>query len=143
MKKTKIPLGQLLLRGYRWCDQGLRRELSERGWPDITPSQSTLMAHVRSEGIRITELARRMGVTRQAAHHLVQELHQNGFVVIHDDPSNLSAKLVVLSPDGEIIVRDALAIYVELERALSGKIGAKAVKDLRASLESDWGSPLV
>ncbi len=142
MKKPKIPLGQLLLRGYRWCDHGLRRELSERGWPAITPSQSTLMAHVRPEGIRITELAQRMGVTRQAAHHLVQELYQSGFVVTREDPSNLSAKLVVLSSNGEIVVRDALAIYVEIERVLSKNIGAKAVKDLRVALESDWGSPL-
>jgi DNA-binding MarR family transcriptional regulator len=113
-------LGLLLLDAFRWMDASLRTSLQSRGWPDVTPAQSLLMANLDGTGTRTAELARRMGVSRQAAHQTVRELEKLGLVEQREDPSNASAKLV----------------------QLKGRIGASTVRALRRALEAPWGDPL-
>ncbi|VAW95266.1 hypothetical protein MNBD_GAMMA21-1432 [hydrothermal vent metagenome] len=142
MVKNNDPIGKLLLLGFRWFDQSLRQSLIKQGWPKITSSQSLLMAYITSDGIRISELARCLNISRQAAQRLVHELNEKGLVRINPDPDNLSAKLVVLSARGQKIVKDALRIFQQLERSICKRVGSKQVKDLREVLEADWGETI-
>jgi DNA-binding MarR family transcriptional regulator len=136
------PLIDLSLRAYRWFEDGMRSGLAAAGWPDITRSQALVFAHLDSGGTRSSELARRVGVTRQAIHQTVAELVALGFVELAPDPASRRAKLVVLTPRGRRIVVAARGIFRELEDALARRIGRRSVNDLRRALEADWGAPV-
>lgn len=132
----------LSLRAYRWFQDGLPTRLEEAGWPEITRAQSNLFGHLGREGTRPSELARRIGVTRQAVHQTAQELIELGFVELAPDPTSRRAKLVVLTPRGRELVTEARAILRDLENELARRIGRKSVTELRRALEADWGQPV-
>lgn len=135
------PLIDLSLRAFRWFEEGVISRLNEAGWPKITRAHSLLFAHLDLEGTRPSELARRIGITRQAVHQTLEELVDDGLVELVPDPTSRRAKLVVLTPRGRRIVSDALAIFDELEDTLARRIGRKSVTQLRRALEADWGPP--
>jgi DNA-binding MarR family transcriptional regulator len=137
---TNSPaLIDLSLRAYRWFQDGLLTRLADAGWPPITRAHSNVFAHLDRDGTRPIELARRIGVTRQAVHQTVQELVELGFVELAPDPTSGRAKLVVLTPRGKRLVADSRAIFRELEETLARQIGRRRVTDLRRALEADWG----
>lgn len=138
----RAPLGQLLLRAFSWFDASLLRTLAARGWPQLTQAQSLVMAHVPPEGTRSSELARRIGVTRQAVHQTIRELAAVGLVRLEVDATNRSAKLVGLTGKGRANVAAALSAFEDLEVALAARLGAAHARALRRALEVAWGEPV-
>lgn len=135
-------MGRLLLDAFNWFDAGLLASLKEQGWPELSHSQSMAMAYLGSDGIRISELARRLGVSRQAAQKSVKELERLKLVITEVDPTNSSAKTVVLTPQGKANVTAALNIFSEIEKQLSKRIGAPEFASMRDALEKNWGTPV-
>jgi len=135
------PLIDLLLRGYRWFEDGLLSRLDAAGWPELTRAHSLVFAHLDLDGTRASELARRIGISRQAVHQTVGELVELGLLEVVPDPTSRRAKLVVLTPLGKETVRSGHAIFQELEDALGERIGRRRVTELRRALEADWGPP--
>lgn len=112
------------------------------GWTDVTRAHSHVFANLDRDGTRPSELARRMGVTRQAAHQTIQELVDRGFLELAPDPKNARARRAVLTARGKRVVADARDIVRDLENTLERRIGRKRVARLRRALESDWGAPI-
>lgn len=136
----RVNVGQLLLQRFRWFDEGLMNALHSAGWPEITRAHSMVFANLDAAGTRTAEIARRAGVTRQAAHEVVSELRRLGLVELVDDTSNRSAKLVIPTARGRENVRAAIAAFERLEEELAQRIGPRRVAELRGLLEQDWGS---
>ena len=136
-----LPLIDLLLRGFRWFEDGLLGRLAEAGWPEITRAHSLVFAHLDREGTRPSELARRIGISRQAVNQTLGELVELGLVELAPDPASRRSKLVVLTPVGTATVGSAHVVFSELEDALAERIGRTGVTELRSALEADWGAP--
>lgn len=137
-----VNLGQLLLQAFRWFDEGLVAGLRTAGWPQLTRAHSLVFANLGPRGSRISDLARRAGVSRQAVHQVVHELVEMGLVELHDDERNRSAKVVVPTPAGRRSIAVALRLFVELEAELASRIGPVQVAQLRRAIERDWGPPV-
>jgi len=137
-----LPLIDLLLRGFRWFEDGLLSRLAEHGWPQITRAHSLVFAHLDLEGTRPSELARRIGISRQAVNQTLVELVELGLVELAPDPASRRSKLVVLTPLGRTTVGSAQAMFRELEDSLAQQIGRARVTELRRALEADWGAPV-
>jgi len=135
-------MGRLLLDAFNWFDASLLASLKEQGWPDLSRSLSMVMAYLDSDGIRISELARRLGVSRQAAQKSVKELERLKLVKTEVDPTNSSAKTVVLTDQGKANVTAALDAFSEIEMQLSRRIGSADLASMRKTLEKDWGAPI-
>ncbi|HEV2814246.1 MAG TPA: MarR family transcriptional regulator [Solirubrobacteraceae bacterium] len=135
---TSLPAQ--LLAGVKWFEAGLLARLEAEGW-SIRAPHSHLFAHLDLDtGTRPSELARRMGVTRQAVHQTVGELRELGLVELED--AGGGTKRVVLTDRGRENVAAARAAFADLERELARRIGAKHVTALREALGRDWGPPV-
>ncbi|HEC19793.1 MAG TPA: MarR family transcriptional regulator [Gammaproteobacteria bacterium] len=144
MKKiSEIPIAKLLLDAFNWFDMSLLASMKEQNFGDISHPQSMLMAHLTDSGIRISELAKCLRISRQAAQKRVVELEKLGFVYTDTDPTNLSAKIVTLTPKGRDSIKAALEIFAALEGELSKRIGVNEFKCMKKALGKDWGSPIV
>lgn len=133
------PLIDLLLRGYRWFEDGLLSRLEQAGWPELSRAHSLVFAHLDRDGTRTSVLARRIGISRQAVHQTVGELVELGLVELVPDPTSRRAKLVVLTQLGRDTVGRARAAFQELEDVLAERIGRARASELRRALEADWG----
>src|SRR4029079_9695173 len=100
----------------------------------VRVAHTTLLPHVDLEGTRLTDLASRLGVTKQAAGQLVDELVEMGMLERAPDPDDARAKLVRFSKRGKSALFDGLAVLKELETEIEEQIGKASLRDLHESL---------
>jgi DNA-binding MarR family transcriptional regulator len=134
-RRKKDSVGQLLFRCARlFNEMALARVRARLGGPKVRASHTTLFPFVDLEGTRLTELAARMGVSKQAAGQLVEELEQMGVLERVPDPADGRAKLVRFSPRGRRGLLEGLALLRGLELELSAQIGEGDMERLHGIL---------
>jgi DNA-binding MarR family transcriptional regulator len=134
-------LARLLLERFRWFDQALLSSLHERLGVELTSAQSLLFASLPFDGARQSDLARRLGVSRQAVNELVRGLEQQGLVEVVPDPESGRSKLVRPTRRGRESIEVALQTFAGLEDELRSRIGDRSVDQLRRALAAEWGDP--
>ncbi|KUL38873.1 MarR family transcriptional regulator [Streptomyces sp. NRRL F-4489] len=132
-------LAQLLGDARRWFDDALLAAMDDAGTPPVTPTQVQLFAVLDDAGTTVSELARRMGVTRQTAHQAVHGLVAAGLLEQIPHPASARQRLIRRTADGERAHRQAEAVLARLEECLAERIGPQAATALRAALEQPWG----
>jgi len=133
-----------LLRLLGLVTQGLADDLHDRlaraGFDDQRRADDAAMAHIPAEGIRLTNLAQRAGVTKQAMAELIESLVARGYVERIPDPTDGRAKLIVFSERGWAAVDTALGALAAIEADLETELGTRRIQTLRATLELVLGS---
>jgi DNA-binding MarR family transcriptional regulator len=134
-------LAQLFMRAFYWADEGLQNALKKQGWPSITRAQSLVFVNI-SEGVtRPSEIASRVGVTRQAIHQTINEMVELGYLTLQADPTDRRAKVVVYTEQGKEVGGATVSALREIESSLSNRIGNERVVALREALLQEWGDP--
>lgn len=128
------PLLRLLVLSSQELTSALHRRLRTAGFDDQRPADDAAFAHIPPEGIRLTDLARRAGVTKQAMAEVVASLEERGYLERTPDPSDGRAKLIRFSDRGWAAVDTALEAFDEIERRLVDRLGAQRLDDLRRTL---------
>lgn len=129
-----------LMRAFYWFDEGLQSALKARGWQSISRSQSITLANIALGIRRPADIARNLGISRQAVSKMLQEMEEEGLITIKPDPEDKRASLLGFSNTSTQLRADALDILANLERTIGTRIGARSLKSLRASLAKDWGA---
>lgn len=129
-----------LLRAYYWMDESLQNGLQQAGYLPRTRTQTMILINI-SDGItRAAELARVLGVSRQAIQQQINELERDELVTQIPDPEDRRANRIVFSEKGSQLINAALQTLREAEHTLTTRIGYEAVYQLRNALSRDWGS---
>lgn len=108
--------------------------IQEAGYPYVRMPHIALMAHMTSEGLRITEFADLMQVTKSAASQLVSWLEGHGLVERVADPADRRATLVRATPAAHVGFRAARHRYAEIEDEWEQAIGAEGLVSLAYTL---------
>ncbi|MFF3978177.1 MarR family winged helix-turn-helix transcriptional regulator [Streptomyces sp. NPDC001828] len=141
MQSTRRSLPQLFTDARRWFEEGLLAAMEAAGATPVSPTQAQLFAVLDDGGTTVSELARRMGVTRQTAHQAVHGLVDAGLLAQVPDPGSARRRLIRRTPDGERAHGRATEILERLEGHLAARIGKDAADALRSALEANWGDP--
>ena len=128
-----------LLRGFYWFDEGLQNYLQARGWPVVTRPQSMVMANLVLGVRRPSDIARNMGVSRQAIHATINQMVESGIVELVDDPSNGRVKIVAPTKMGETMRIDAQRSMVLMGEELGRRLGKPQFLKAAHLLNEDWG----
>ena len=131
-----------LLQGFYWFDEGLQNYLQARGWPAVTRPQSMVMANIVLGVRRPSEIARRLGVSRQAIHATLNQMVELGMVALVDDPTNGRVKEVTVTPQGERMRLDAQRAMVIMGDELGRRLGKAQLLKTAQLLHEDWGEPM-
>jgi DNA-binding MarR family transcriptional regulator len=133
-------LAQLLVRRFYWVDEALQKAIRAKGWPQVSRAQSLVFVNL-GEGVRRpSDIAARVGVTRQAMHQTLAELVEMGFLRLVADPDDRRAKIVEHTELGARLGVDALAALRSIETELAARIGEESVAGLKVALQKDWGA---
>ena len=127
-------VGRLFQRAARKYSEDALNLLHELGHLRLTLFHTILISHLDIEGTRISELAKRAGVTKQAISQIASELDKLGYVKCGKDPSDRRAVLIYFTQKGKTALRDAYKIKLELEKRYSEMIGESTMGDLRDTL---------
>jgi DNA-binding MarR family transcriptional regulator len=131
----RASVGQLLLKGARLLDERALEQVNhEVRKIRLRPAHTSLFPHIDKEGTRLTELARRLGVTKQAVGQLVTELEGLGVLERVDDPADGRAKLVRLTDRGLRALHHGLAVLRGIESELEKRLGSARMRALHETL---------
>ena len=128
-------VGQLLLKSARLLDECALERVNRGGTSvELRPAHTSLLPHIDREGTRLTELARRLGVTKQAVGQLVGELESLGMLTRIDDPEDGRAKLVCFTERGLEAIHQGLSVLRGIESELEQRIGRTRMRELHHTL---------
>ena len=128
------PLLRLLGLATRQLATDLNDKLLEAGITDHRDSWNNVMPHIPASGIRLTELAARANMTKQAMAELVAEIERRGYLQRTADPADRRAKIIEFTDKGWALVHAALSALGELEAEITGRLGEPSVGQLRSTL---------
>lgn len=136
--KDDLPDHALALLGY--VMDGLRRDVLARTAAATGPahglrsSQIRLLSLTPVDGMRVTDLAERVGMTKQALGEFANALEGQGLVESVRDDSDRRARILRPTAKGRRAVIDSEAIIREVEEQWRARVGAKRWDALRQTL---------
>ncbi|KGB53210.1 Transcriptional regulator, MarR family [Sphingopyxis sp. LC81] len=128
-----------LFQRFCWLDEGLQARLHDHGWPDVNRPQSMVMTNIVSGIVRPSDIARNLGISRQAIHSTINQMVKLGIVQMDVDPADRRHMIVSLTDLGARMRKDAQRSMDELTAQIATKLGQDKFDALFAALEADWG----
>ncbi len=129
-------LGHLLRRAARAVDGKVAEAIAATGARNVRPAHGVVLSNLDADGTRVTTLADRAGMSRQAMSSLVRELEDAGYLRTGPDPADGRAVRVTLSPDGVDLCRRGATSVRAIEEGWADVLGPERLADLRASLRA-------
>ena len=130
----ELDLPYLLLAAATADVDRVQESVREAGFDDVRPAHGFAFVRLAGGGATVVELARHLGVTKQAASQLVEELSRKGYVERTPHPADARARLVVLTERGQACTAAADAAVAAQVQKWAEVLGAERLEALRDDL---------
>jgi DNA-binding MarR family transcriptional regulator len=141
LRGRPTPLGSLLNAAGQRLGAELDAALREAGFDDLRAAHAPLFVAIDAGGSRVTELAERSAMSKQAVGELIRHLAARGYVTVDVDPDDRRAKRVTLTERGWRALHLGTAVIDEYDDWLAATVGADQVDALRAALDRIISTP--
>jgi DNA-binding MarR family transcriptional regulator len=133
----RLPSNALLRTAYNAVSARIFASVvSGTEFDDLRPSHGNVMEQLELEdGLRLTELATRAGITAQSMGELVDDLEAKDYVERRPDPGDRRAKRIYLTNRGRKNARVAKRATADMEDYLVELLGEQGYHLLRGTLE--------
>jgi DNA-binding MarR family transcriptional regulator len=111
---------------------GLRQD----GFTGLTANQLTFMGELDCGVNHASELARRLGVSRQAIHKSVKDLIKIGWLETSDHPDFGNQKIIQFTVEGERLISCARQHFADLDKILENRFGKESLDAMSAIIEN-------
>jgi DNA-binding MarR family transcriptional regulator len=129
-----LPLIGLLAELKAAVAEDLYDRLGEAGYDDLRPAHGCVFSTIDEAGARLTALADRSGLTKQAVGEAVADLERLGYVERVPDPLDGRAKIIKLTERGARAIALAREIMSDIERGFADGVGEERFTDFRNTL---------
>ena len=106
MAESFFDVGHLLLRAAREFSSQICHELNKRDHPDLKSGHALLVANLDKSGTRVSTLAERAEVSKQAMGQMVREMEGLGYVTREADATDARAVLILPTVLGQKLLED-------------------------------------
>jgi DNA-binding MarR family transcriptional regulator len=127
-------IGALLRIPWEAVQRHVLERLHERGFTDLEAAHLNVLQYPGPQGLRPTELAARLRISKQALNYLLGQLERLGYLERQQDPDDLRSKRIALTRRGDSIVPVIREAVSELETAWAQQLGPEGFSQLRALL---------
>lgn len=136
-------IGAMLRAIWLWVREQIFAGVVAAGYVDLNPAHVGLFRYPTLDGLRPTELAHQLQITKQSINDLLRHLEQSGYLVRKVDPADGRARIIRLTAQGrrlEKIINDQAK---EAEHQIAEMLGSGRFMRLRSGLEdlADQVSP--
>ena len=118
-RRTALPELMAMLFGR------IRAELPDETMGSLRMSHVRVMAAVSSDGVNVTELARRVGMTKQGCGQFVTHLSGTGHLRTSADPADGRARIVFRTALGDGFMREVYAALDSIEKDFATEVGQR------------------
>src|SRR3954451_23626055 len=124
----------LIVGANRCVADGLQATMQAGGHREMRPPYGFVIRALATGGLRLTELAERLGVTKQAALKIVDDMEAHGLVERTPAPGDRRAKVLRLTARAEAVRKRALEASEQMEAELREDLGDADVEAARRAL---------
>ncbi|MGZ4181078.1 MAG: MarR family winged helix-turn-helix transcriptional regulator [Solirubrobacteraceae bacterium] len=135
MNDLDSDLAILVVGAARVVADRLGDAVARAGIDDMRAPYGYVIRALTDRDRTLTELAGLLGVSKQAAIKVVDEMEARGFLTRATSPDDRRVKLLHLTTKGRKVRRAALAASRKIEQELRAELGDAAVDDMRGALE--------
>lgn len=128
----------LLMERHEWLYDRSLATAAEHGYGAVTPAMARLFVQVARAPMSISELARRLAISRQALHETVLAASELGLIELAEHPDNKRIRIVRFTRAGKRMSRKVLVVDRKMERELAERIGKTNVTELKRILALPW-----
>lgn len=129
-------VGRLLLLVRRDFLVRLNVMMEQRVGHAVLHASAALLPFIDLEGTRSTELARRLGVSKQAVGKIIKALEEQGFLTRSVDDADRRAFLVSFTETGVDYLIEMHAAIRQIERQYEAMVGPGQIEKVRAALSA-------
>lgn len=127
-------LGALMRLPWEAVLRRMLQALHEHGFDDIDAPHLSVLLWPGPEGMRPSDLAVRMRVTKQALNYLLGELERLGYLERRPDPDDGRARRIAITDRGKALVPVIREAVAEAEREWAAELGERRFGQLRTLL---------
>ncbi|MER7200028.1 MarR family transcriptional regulator [Streptomyces sp. CB01635] len=125
-----MALSAALLSAAGELTQRIHEGVVARGFEGLRPAHGFAFARLSWDGATATDLAAHLGVTKQAASQLVDELVRKGYAERRPHPDDARARLVVMTERGWACARAAEESAADAVRPWVERLGERKARAL-------------
>jgi DNA-binding MarR family transcriptional regulator len=130
------PFPAVLAQVKRIAVQEMFGRMAAVGFPDVREGHGCVFGFIDLDhGSRLTDLAERSGLTKQAVGEAVAELERKGYVVRVPDPNDGRAKIIKLTDRGHDACMTGRRLFAEIEREWAERYGEELLAAMRTGAE--------
>lgn len=114
----------------------LIEKLKQAGYEDLSPSHIYVLSIViREDGIRLTNIAEKLSVSKQAVKEIIDFLENKNYLMRTSDPDDLRAKKVNLTELGKKLQMSGKKASEEIKKEYISIIGKEAFEQMENSIK--------
>ena len=136
-----MQLIALLLKRMYWFQDAALDSFAVNGLATVTRAQSMVISTIASGQQRASDIARHLGVSRQAIGQILADLEKKGFIDLTTDPADKRSRIATLKKGFAEEGAGYPRLFEALEQELARRIGTRRLANLRDALEAEWGEP--
>jgi DNA-binding MarR family transcriptional regulator len=130
------PLPAVLAQVKNLAVQDMFGRMAAQGFEDVREGHGCVFGFIDLEqGSRLTDLADRAGLTKQAVGEAVAELERKGYLERVPDPEDGRAKIIKLTQRGVEAALTGRRLFAEIENEWAERYGEERVTSLRDCAE--------
>jgi len=141
LRERPLPLGSLLNAAGQRLSAELDDALAEAGFDDVRAAHAPVFMAVDPDGTRVTDLAQRSAVTKQAMGELIRYLATRDYLTVGPDPADGRARRVRLTERGWAVVQLGEHVIASFDSWLADGVGADTVETVRTALHRIIAAP--
>ena len=127
-------IGALLRIPWEIVRRRMLERLHERGFDDLDTAHVNVLLYPGPQGSRPSELAARVGMSKQAVNYLLGELERRGYLERRADPDDRRSRRIVLTERGESAGWAMREAVMDVEREWETTLGPARFAQLRGLL---------
>jgi len=132
-RKRQYGLGRMLMVSRKDFVERVARGMRERD-EELPSASATLLPFIEFQGTRSVEIARRMGVSKQAAAKAVKDLENYGLIMREPDETDARAFVIRFTPYGLSYMMKLHEAIDDVEADYAKLMGAGRIRAMREGL---------
>jgi DNA-binding MarR family transcriptional regulator len=113
----------------------LKAAFAAAGLDGIRPAQAVALVPLTGGGLHASDLADRLGVSRQAVAQAISALERHSYVTRVPNPADARTRIIELTPRGRQALRVMRSNATSLEKRWEQVLGQRRLDELRKTLE--------
>jgi DNA-binding MarR family transcriptional regulator len=112
----------------------LFERLEAIGYKELRSTHFRLLRYPGLDGVRPTELAQRLGTSKQAVNPLINDLERWGYLQRRPDPTDQRGRVLSLTDRGRELMATIKELHAEIEADWEAELGRRRYQTLRHAL---------